>query len=203
MTEHNVLRTLIAYFDIQTNIPTTPENDAAPIEGMSLLTGFVCSICSSVFPDTDQLRKHAKAKHPTSVLDPKATHNSVPVQRFRTGKNVKYFVVRLREKAQERDAVDQAIRSLADLLRPAAVHDTVTASADVRNICPWLRHVRWQDLVDGQNIADVRRLVAYPSEDEFPGLAEAVKAVFLKASKYFTKTPDLILQHINSPDENQ
>jgi len=204
MIEHDTFRRLFSYFNIRLDLPATRGNDIAPIEGLSIVTGFVCSICSSVYPTTDQLKRHARKNHPGGVLKAEATLNSFPAQRIRTGKSVTYFVVTPKKpKIAEPNAVDLAMEALSDLLNPAAIRNSVSASADIRNVCPWLRYAHWQDLLDGRNIAEVRSSVAYPSEDEFPGLAQAIFAVFLKASEYFNGTSDLILQHINSPDENQ
>jgi hypothetical protein len=201
--EHDILRGLFSYFNIRTDMPANQENGIAPIEGISVVKGYICSMCSCVFPNPDQLRSHAKSNHPTGVLEAHAIQNSFPAQRIRTGRNVRYFVVKPKEKAAELNSLDLATEALSDLLKPAAIRDSVSASADIRNVCPWLRYTHWQDLLDGRNIAEVRRSVAYPSEDEFPGIAQAIFAVFLKASEYFNGTSDLILQHINSPDENQ
>ena len=198
MIEHQLLRQLFSYFRIRSDMPTF-DKIITPIEGLSIHSGVVCSVCASIQPSSDQLRKHINTTHPGI---PAATSDSVSVQRFWIGKRVRYFVVEHQKQRMELDAVDLAIEGLSHLSKPV-VDKSHTTSTDVRNVCPWLRHARWQDLVAGKSITDVRQSVAYPSENEFPGLAQAVTSVFFKASEYIDKTPELILQLINSPDEHQ
>ena len=153
-----------------------------------------------MFPNTNQLRKHAKADHPENAFT--LRFKSKPAQRFKTGKTVHYFLVEPQENAHTPDSVDAILMGLTNLLEPNNTQTSILTATDIRAVCPWLRHIRWQDVVNGRSFGEIRQVVAYPSDGEFPGLPHAVFAVFQKASEFFDMTPERILQHIHSSDEN-
>jgi len=199
--EQGILCQLFSYFNILSDMPTLKGDKNTPIQGMTAYDGFAYSTCSRVFPNTDQLRKHAKADHPENTLT--LRYNSKPAQRFKTGKTVHYFLVAPQENVHEPDSVDAILMCLTNLLEPNSAQTSILTATDIRSVCPRLRHIRWQDVVNGRSFGDIRQVVAYPSDEEFPGLPHAIFAVFQKASEFFDMTPEWILQHIHSPDENQ
>ncbi|KAF9523198.1 hypothetical protein CPB83DRAFT_775868 [Crepidotus variabilis] len=84
-----------------------------------------------------------------------------------------------------------------------SIHPPQSNSADPRGLCPWLRAVRWHDLVDGKTVEECRKLASLPEEDEYPTLVDVVVKFIQNATSLIDQTSELTLQQINTEDRDR
>lgn len=74
------------------------------------------------------------------------------------------------------------------------------SSVNARMVSPWLMHTGWHKHILGKNVKSLCQWVAYPKEDMFSSLHEAIATYFNKATALIDVTDTLVLQILNSPD---
>jgi hypothetical protein len=73
-------------------------------------------------------------------------------------------------------------------------------TTDHRSISPWLLTTRWHEHIEGYQIKELIDLIAFPNENEFPGLKTAVIRYFQAATNLLPSLSELTLQILNSED---
>jgi hypothetical protein len=73
-------------------------------------------------------------------------------------------------------------------------------TTDHRSISPWLLTTRWHQHIEGYQINELINLIAFPNQNEFPGLKTVVIRYFQDATNLLTSLSELTLQILNSED---
>ncbi|KAJ7215846.1 hypothetical protein GGX14DRAFT_562305 [Mycena pura] len=99
-------------------------------------------------------------------------------------------------------AVDAAPRTLVDDLRSfdwkAGAAEKVPTAPQVS---PWLRRTGWHNHIAANDAQEIRKFVEHPKEtEEHGGVLAMVQTYFADATALIHGTPELVLQHLNSPD---
>jgi hypothetical protein len=162
------------------------------IEGLPVSERHLCSCCPTVASNHESLKSHMRQKHKNTPYPDK--DKSEPTQELQHG-----LIVRIGRE----DNLPLKMFTVADVLRQAselleANKGPTATPTDPREICPWLRRVRWQDLTEGRDVVELMALVEMPDKDEFPLLSEAFQHLLRSASHYFDSTPELILQRLHT-----
>ena len=71
---------------------------------------------------------------------------------------------------------------------------------DHRSISPWLLTTRWHEHIEGYQVNELINLIAFPKENEFPGLKTVVIQYFQEATNLLPSLSELTLQILNSAD---
>lgn len=181
--------------DLKT-LPMLHLSITSAIEGLPIYQGHPCPSCLTVGSTFESLKSHMRQMH-SGVAYPPDDH-LVFCQQLKMGSHNNMIRIddpqNLPSRFTTADILDQALA-----LMNAPSSSTTQPSNDPREFCPWLRHVRWQDLCLGKDIAQLVALVAHPKNEEFPSLLEGLLFLLRLASTKMDCTSELILQRLNTP----
>ncbi|KAF9521817.1 hypothetical protein CPB83DRAFT_778069, partial [Crepidotus variabilis] len=120
---------------------------------------------------------------------------------MKANRNSSYFVVEVpKVDLDENTLIDDLVEKFSEY---TSIHPPRSDAADPRGLCPWLRAVRWHDLVSGKTVEECRKLVALPEGDEYPTLLDSVVGFIKNATSLIDQTSELTLQQINTEDRDR
>lgn len=207
LTNLSSLLQLIDLCDIDAStLPDLKEPLTEKIDGLPIIKLHSCSSCAMVASTYESLKSHVRQRH-RGMSYPSKT-SIVTAQPLFQGPNKRFVCISVNDKtssfsSSKTDILSHAQSMLDNAGSTPALMDLEKKMADPRNICPWLRNVRWQDLVSGSSIADVIAMVKFPTQDEYPSLSDGLLHLLCSASPLFNLTSELILQDMNSPKAEQ
>jgi len=194
--DHRQLQSILEYFGIRGDLPPITEGNHPEIEGLHVLDGFFCSICKASFPEDGAVNRHAAKAHPSQVHHLSPPQNCCTlVQRLKQGRGLLYFSVIPKQDLPEPGSVEAILDALAPYIPTS--NPTLVKSSDLRNICPWLCEVRWQDFTIDKSVSELRVLAVHLTEPELAWLTLIVSEAVRYACTLFDLTPELILQKIH------
>lgn len=183
---------------IQANLPPLPTNVISAVEGLPVEIAYYCPDCSSCFPARETFRKHYKAHGP---FDDTKTQTRGPAQHFNNALGRVYFRVTDNPSSTPAIAAGDPIYQLLNEID--AQQKELVPDVDIRNVSPWLRITKWNEIFIDYDTKSLRSMVALPNDGEFPHLQKAVSFTLEKASGCIDKTTTLVLQMLNSPNPDK
>ena len=152
-------------------IPELPSSVDEAIDGLSTTDGYLCPICSNICFTHESLKTHMRQKHKGDPYPSKT--DTVSIQQIKKG--IQNRMIRVEKKKEESVGrfTEDNILSQVERAIAASPAESLAPSDDPRNFCLWLRHIRWQDLIEGKDVAEMMALVAHPKPEEFPRLHES------------------------------
>ncbi|KAF8181976.1 hypothetical protein K438DRAFT_1975921 [Mycena galopus ATCC 62051] len=92
--------------------------------------------------------------------------------------------------------------SLAMQIAAADLDTSAPVAANARLVSPFLNRTKWHEIREpfNEHLPELVELASFPSETEFPLLADVVRTYFRKADALFEHTEELVLQHLNTHD---
>ncbi|KAF9523204.1 hypothetical protein CPB83DRAFT_899020 [Crepidotus variabilis] len=194
------LEKLMKTLNLLDDMPKFKETTHPMIEGLPVSPGFQCDLCPATYLTVQTVKTHRTAKHPGATTTP-AEWPTVNAQRLQSYRNSSHFAVTVPEApAGEDRALDHLVKVLEAQSQPQKPE---IWDKDPRNVAPFLRSVRWHELVENMEVEEVRKLVAAPKGEEFPRLANIVKGLLSMGCSYTEKTSELILQLLNTEDKHR
>ncbi|KAJ7907265.1 hypothetical protein B0H13DRAFT_2332549 [Mycena leptocephala] len=78
-------------------------------------------------------------------------------------------------------------------------------AANARLVSPFLNRTRWHEIRQpfNEQLPALIALAAFPAQDEFRHLIDAIRAYFRRADSLFEDTEELVLQHLNTHDPSK
>jgi hypothetical protein len=187
---------MLFHIDIST-LPELHHGIVSEIEGLPVIEGHPCPSCVTTSLTYESLKAHMRKNH-KGVTYPHET-DQVFVQQLKIGTHNQPIRIHVSEELPSRFSTADILNQATDILNSANLSLPEAPSNDPRDLCPWLRHVRWQDLTVGKNVQELVALVAHPKANEFDLLSDGLLFLLGHASSLLSSTPELILQRLNSP----
>ena len=190
------VKKVLEAFSVGLELPVLSGHNHEIIKGIQIANGFACTKCPKAFEQHKGLKAHFREDHSHSTV-PDSLECRCLLQRLQDNNRSPWFSVRpCPPVAQESDG-------LAALLPLTEPEQPTRGGEDIRNVCPWLRHVRWHDITQDLDLKDVLRLTAPPKDGEFPNLREHVYGAIRSITDKLDKIPELVLQKINTEVNDQ
>lgn len=185
-------------FCLVSELPTIGLGPIEEVEGLAVQESLVCSICSALHTVEGKMRRHHSKHHPT--LPRPTSWKKVKVQRLNNGAAKSWFQIlpqKVYTLAEDERIVEDCRKVVQEMWDMQEDKDKDT---DARVVNSWLRSTRWHEYVKPYRTEDLRRLVAAPSPEEFPGLKPAVLELLSLAMEALKQIPELVLERLNTPD---
>jgi len=192
--DESPISNLLSISQVNTSaMPELPLSIAQAIDGLPIIKGHPCPIvgCSNIRFTHESLKAHMRKDHKGAASYP-ANTDTCSVQVIKRGFQPK--VIRVPEEKPAARFTEEDILSQVKEAMVAPPAPSLEPSDDPRSFCPWLRHIRWQDLVMGKDIAEMMALVAHPKSEEFPKLQDSFLHLLRSGTPLFNATSELILK---------
>lgn len=184
--------------DIHDSPSLTPFDEIAPIAGLSVTDGFVCTheSCGLAVGSKSSLHRHYQDSHISSLL----SYEPCKIHRIFAFRG-EQLVVRVDPSL----AVQRSYGSLADYLSVMCPKDNLLApvlnpSEDPRKTTGFLFSVRWLEVVRGHPLDELLSLVAMPlGVDVLYPVAEGINSMFLDMWNMVDAMEVLPRRHIHTP----
>ena len=165
--------------------------------GLKLYEGIGCTLCQHACLSHESMRKHFQQHHHKHRLTKNWPQALVQQLDKQTSKS--FFRV---EPWNKPEAMPNSIylRNLEESLEADRTKKGWEGQANTRQISPWLLTTQWHMHFAGHDPAELKRLVAIPKKDEFPGLQDVVANLFESGLEMIDNCPELVLQKLNTPD---
>jgi hypothetical protein len=168
------------------------------IEGVPIVKTHPCPSCLTVRTTYESLKAHMRQKH-QGVSYP-VESNTITAQAVHTGTSRRILRLRVQEAVVAQFSAHDILSQASNMLtRSSALSNPSTPSTDPRELCPWLRRIRWQDLTVGKQLDELIALARFPTEEAYSLLSDGFLRLLLSASALFDTTSELILQRLNTP----
>lgn len=180
---------------------TTLHQQAPPsFQGLKLLEGFACTICTQLGLSESYMKDHYSREHHINILTSKLTR--CYLQRYslaNTGPLRALFRVQPPSQDQGQQGSSLADR-VCKQMAAALTRPHLRNQADQRCISPWLLTTKWHEHVKGFDVKELCNLIAFPTKAEYPGLSTAVQEYFAEATAQMDSLQELTLQILNTAD---
>ena len=179
------------------SLPELPEPLPHRIEGLSIIKSHPCPNCSSTGSTYESLKAHMRKLHKGFAYPEESSF--IRVHPLSHGSHKQF--IRLQEEQDvggSASSPSDILSQASKILKAASALPTEAPGDDPREYCPWLRRVRWHDLVSGKEIRELISLVKFPSDVEYPHLSDGLERLLYSASQMFETTSELILQKLNT-----
>ncbi|KAG6819212.1 hypothetical protein H0H93_014238 [Arthromyces matolae] len=168
------------------------------IPGLVVHNALKCNLCFKIYGTEGSITKHHRTSHPGPLPQQWST---VIAQRLDNAMHSTWFQVTPREQPSDSlSTISQIIQTVRQQQQENDKDHPIGNSVDPRLVSPWIRSTLWLELIENRDVNELIKLVALPSKDEFPGLTDGIKWVFMTASSLFGEIPELTLQRLNTPD---
>lgn len=192
------MEAILRDLDIHDSPSLTSFDEIAPIAGLSVVDGFVCTLdsCGLAVGSKSSLQRHYQDSHMSSLL----SYEPCKIHRIFAFKG-EQLVVRVDPAL----AVQRSYGSLADYLSVMCPKDNQLApvlnpSEDPRKTTGFLFSARWLEVVRGHPLDELLSLVAMPSGvDVLCPVAEGINSMFLDMWNMVDAMEVLPRRHIHTP----
>jgi hypothetical protein len=195
----------LADMEVNKDLPSPPcttldVQAPRPYQGLKVLEGFACTLCTQLALSESYLKDHYTREHSNHPHPSQLTQCSM--QRFslmHTGPLRKLFRVQSEALIQIQPAMS-VVAVAQQLMAKALQVPRKRGNVDKRSVSPWLLTTKWHEHVHGYDVKELYDLVAFPSKTEFPGLVSTVQEYFSDATEEMQTLQELTLQMLNTAD---
>jgi hypothetical protein len=187
------LQPVLQEFNVSDDLPTLPHG-IPHVAGLSLWDGVRCNLCDAVSTTTGSLTTHHwHNAHGGGTYQLPAVFSKVHLQRLHCDR---YFSVVV-PTAPEADVSDPMARLLEE------VQDQVQIpllEPSERQVSQWLKHTRWHEALAHVPTSRLVDLAEPCTADAFKLVYQSIHRYYQRANELIPETPDLVLQHLHTPD---
>ncbi|KAF9523200.1 hypothetical protein CPB83DRAFT_899016 [Crepidotus variabilis] len=194
--DQEVFTATLSAFQLPAELPEFKAKSQPRLPGMEVKEGYACPDCHYASMLWDTLVRHRRKNHQSEATIT-LKQSKVSIQRLQNNNNSRWFVV------SDPPTISPALDILSSLKSLTDPQPPKKRTSDPRNICPWLRTTKWDDLIQGKDISAVLALVAPPTKDDYPDLGEAVLIMFDLFGEALQMISDLNLQRVNTEDSER
>ena len=171
-----------------------------PYEGLKVLEGFACTLCTQLALSESYLKDHYTREHPHHPHPSQLTQCSM--QRFslmHAGPLRMLFRVQSETPNHIQPVMSVAATAQQQMAKALQV-PRKRGNVNKRSVSPWLLTTKWHEHVHGYDVKELCDLLAFPSKTEFPGLVASVQEYFADATEEMQTLQELTLQMLNTAD---
>lgn len=182
----------VAECDIFAELPQPPAKPIEPIYGLPLSSAFVCNICSTYITEAKNMVFHIRHSHKDHSL---SDYIPCTVQKMNNSTRNKLFPVIVPAPLPPPD--DDTIFGEASRFlntKPALFPQ----ATDNRNISSFNYLSKFYRETNKYAYEELRSFVIMPTEEEFPGLNDAVVVFIHACEDLINDSPDLVCRMLNS-----
>lgn len=176
--------------------PTLPATTPVQFQGLSLVTGYHCPVCTSVYPGFKGVQRHARESH-SVTLHSNGRYKTCDIQQLSKHPQAQsWFPVHQYPPPPITPFTIYLSNLRKDLDMPAVIP---SSEVDQRQINPWQATTRWAEWVATQDPALLIELVQYPQPgSDLGNLGPIVQHFLDRVYKFIPVAGELCCQILNT-----